>query len=214
MLRSGETAGRAVSASILATGQYATAAALAAGPGSLDVNDGLVAVCGDDTTWRYVAASTATADGLNLLCMSPSDSPASGRWLRHDAHIDLKLPIAFGTADAATLLTVPVGFRLRVLRAFWEVTVGWTGGASSAIGVSSANAAYNTKGDILGAAGGDVAATLVTATANGFCGTLGAKLASTGLVVLVAADTVRFDRIVSAFTAGTGFAHVHVAQVP
>lgn len=114
----------------------------------------------------------------------------------------LVFPVTFATADATVLFTVPTGVRVKIGRMFWEVTTGWTGGSSSAIGCRSSNTAYNTKGDLLGGASGDVAATLVTATANGFCGTIGAKLSSQALVVLVAGDTIKFDQITSAFTAG------------
>lgn len=120
----------------------------------------------------------------------------------------LKLAIAFGTADAATLYTIPTGLKVEVERAYWEVTTSFTGGTSSAIGVSSANADYSTKGDILGGASGDVAATLVSTGRVYKGGTVGAKFGTNGMVVLVGGDVVRFDRITSAFTAGAGFVHL------
>lgn len=122
----------------------------------------------------------------------------------------LALPVDYTKADAAVLYTVPTGIRLLVGRPFWEVTTPFTGGTSSAIGLSSSNAAYNTKGDLLGGASGDVAAGL----GAGFQGTIGAKVASQGLVVLVAGNTIRFDRITSVFTAGVGLAHVPVQLLP
>jgi hypothetical protein len=125
--------------------------------------------------------------------------------------VHLKLPIAFGTADAATLFTVPSGLKLSLVRCYWEVTTTFAGGSSSAIGVSSANTAYSTKGDILGGASGDVAAMLVS-TGSPYKGTLGPKIlasaGTTSCVVLVAADILRFDRVTSAFTSGAGFVHV------
>ena len=123
----------------------------------------------------------------------------------------LALPIAFGTADAATLFTVPTGFRMFVHRALWEVATGFTGGVSSAIGVSSDATGFSTKGDILGGASGDVAATLVAGIAGG---TLGAKFASNGVIVLSAGKILRFDRITSAFTAGSGLVHVQASFLP
>lgn len=200
-LKFGENAGRIVSQRIAQ--QFATAALLASSLGSGDADDGMVGFCGDGSRWRYSSASTATADGLNLLCMSPNDSPSAGRWLRDDDVIDLKIPVAFGTADATVLLTIPVGFRLQIVRSFWEATVAFTGGASSAIGIDSSNANSNTAGDLLGGATGDVAAALGTGALGG---TVGAKIASSP--ILVAADTIKFNRITSAFTAGSGFAHV------
>lgn len=122
---------------------------------------------------------------------------APGFWMR--------IPITKDTADAATLYAVPADVRgLLVHRIFWEITAtAWTGGSSSAIGISSDDATYNTKGDLLGGATGDVAATL---TANKFTGgTLGTKFGSNGVVVIAGGKVIRFDRITSAFTAGTGY---------
>ena len=121
---------------------------------------------------------------------------------------DVKAAIGFATANAAVLYTVPAlaaGQRLRVNRVWWEITTPFTGGAASAIGVSTTDALYNTKGDLLGGATGDVAATLVTGFQGG---TLGAKFGANGIVVLVPGDVVRFDQITSAFTAGAGFVHI------
>jgi hypothetical protein len=205
----GETLARAVANRIHAN--VANVAALAALPNDecLDgmfcgVQDGSQ---GTGSEWMFSAASVASADGQNLLAIAPPVG-VSGMWLRADKLVDLKIPISFANTDAQVLLTVPTGFRLRIQRAFWEVTVSWTGGASSAIGLSSSDAAYNTKGDLLGGASGDVAATLISSGSSIFVGTAGAKTAGAAPVVLVAGDTIRFDRITSAFTAGSGFAHV------
>lgn len=122
----------------------------------------------------------------------------------------LKLPIAFGTADGAVLYTVPAGHYLRINRSWWNVQTGFTGGSSSAIGLDSSNAAYNTAGDLLGGASGDVAATLVAGQQGG---TVGAKFGSNGVVVLGPGDTIRFQRITSAFTAGAGYAMIEVVEV-
>jgi hypothetical protein len=122
----------------------------------------------------------------------------------------LKLPISFSSADAAVLFTVPAGHFLRINRVYWNVQAAFTGGSSSAIGLSSSNAGFSTKGDLIGGASGDVAATL-TAGVKG--GTLGAKFASNGVIVLAPGDTIRFDRIASAFTAGSGYAMVEVVEV-
>lgn len=132
----------------------------------------------------------------------------------------LVLPVTFATADAAILFTmpalgaVPTAVRARITDLQWEVTAGWTGGASSAIGCSSSNAAFNAKGSLLGGAAGDVAATLITASPGPFVGTVGTKLASQAAVCLVTGDTIRFDRITSAFTAGTGNVLVGLRLLP
>lgn len=123
----------------------------------------------------------------------------------------LKLPVGKDNADGDVLFTVPTGYRFAVKRLFWEVTTGFTGGASSAVGVSSSNSSYSTAGDLLGGATGDVTATLGTAGIKG--GTLGTKFGSNGVVVLEAGDTIKFNKITSAFTAGAGYVHVELAPV-
>lgn len=169
----------------------------------------VVTAAGQQLSYKYVAASTLTGD--DLLVLTPADARTAGRWVLAEEYFDLKLAIAFGTADAAVLYTVPAGFILNVSVPWWEVTVSWAGGASSAIGLSSVNAGLATKGDLLGGASGDLAATLVSTGALAK-GTVGAKIGKPG-AVLVATDTIRFDRITSAFTSGTGFAHVPVFLV-
>lgn len=126
----------------------------------------------------------------------------------------LKLPFTFATADAAVLFTVPTltngAAALKIDSLFWEITTSMTGGTTPAIGVSSSNSKYNTKGDLLGGASGDLTASLVS-TNTYVPGTLGAKFAAaatTGKIFLVAGDTIRFDRIANAFTAGAGYVHV------
>lgn len=157
-----------------------------------------VLVDADQSRWYFHATSTATGD--DVLVATPS--AGSGRWLRCPGTVDLKLAIGFGTADGATLLTMPAGSRMIVRRCYWEVTTAFTGGSSSAIGLAGPSP-HNTAGDLLGGSGGDVEATL---TAGVKLGTIGADTAAG--VLLVAADTVTFERITSAFTAGAGYAHV------
>lgn len=126
----------------------------------------------------------------------------------------LALPIGFGTADAATLYTVPTGLRMFIHRAVWEIATSFTGGTSSAIGVSSDDTSCNTKGDILGGASGDVAATLVSTGVPIKGGTLGTKFGSNGAILIGSGKIVRFDQITSAFTAGAGLVHLQVSFLP
>lgn len=156
--------------------------------------------------WQFSAASAA-ADATSSLVATPA--AGTGRWLRADTEVALTLPATFATADATALFTVPAGARLRPRDAWWEVGTNWTGGASSAIGLDTSVAGWNTEGDVLGGAAGDVAATLVT-TNTRMCGTLGTKLdAHThDRLILIAGDTINFNRITSAFTAGAGNARV------
>lgn len=116
--------------------------------------------------------------------------------------VTVKVAVSKDNADADVIYTIPAGHRLRLARSYWHVTTPFTGGASSAIGVSSSNAAYATKGDILGGASGDVLAGLTA----GFKGTAGAKMGANAPVILEPGDTLKFDRITSAFTAGAGYA--------
>jgi len=119
----------------------------------------------------------------------------------------LKLAIDYTLADAAVLYTVPTGLTIAMFsNAMWQVTTAWTGGTSSAIGISSSNSGYSTKGDVHGGASGDLLATLTVGFKQG---TVGAKVsAAPKCVVLTAGDTIRFDRIASVFTTGAGYIHL------
>lgn len=139
--------------------------------------------------------------------------PALAQAVTGAGRFTLTLPITFALADAAVLYTVPAGMRISLERAFWEITTSFTGGSSSAIGISSSNTNYNTKGDLLGGASGDVAAVVIS-TGNPFKGTVGAKAATQGLIILVAGDTIRFDRVTSVFTAGVGLVHIPCTIIP
>lgn len=122
----------------------------------------------------------------------------------------IKAAISSDTADAAVLYTTPSNLTLLVLPyVLWEVTTPWTGGSSSAIGISSNATGFTTKGDVHGGASGDVLATLTMGYKRG---TAGAKIATPG-VVLPGGSTIRFDRITSAFTAGAGYIHIPVMTV-
>lgn len=157
-------------------------------------------VMADGSRWYFHATSALTGD--DLLVVAPT--VGTGRWLRQVGDADISLPITFNTTDTQVLLTVPNGCVMFVLRGYWEVSVDWTGGASSAIGLSGPSP-HNTKGDILGGASGDVAATLV-ASQGRLLGTVGADQAAG--IRLKAGDTIKFDRITSAFTQGAGNAHI------
>lgn len=180
------------------------------------IDQQLFEVATDGSIWRFVAASAVTQDGPAALTSELAITPAvgTGRFLRADKSFTMKLAIGFGTADAAVLSTVPAQMAVRLTGLpYYEVDTGFTGGAASAIGLSSGtNASCNVKGDLLGGAGGDVTATLGAAGQKG--GTVGGKtgtIANQQAIVLSAADTLRFDRIVSAYTAGAGFICVPVA---
>ena len=164
-----------------------------------------VLVDADQSRWYWHSTSALTGD--DILVATPAAAPSAGRWLRCPGAVDLALPIAFGTADGAVLLTIPTGARFKLESAHWEVTTGFTGGSSSAIGVASSLNA--TAGDILGGAGGDVTATLGTAGIK--TGTIGAIMdtdAELHAQMYVAASNFTFERIASAYTAGAGYVHL------
>lgn len=200
VLRYGETAGREVSKRIAAP--VANLATLS-GFGTADAADGQVAIdLSTKKLWGFSAASVVTAD--NVLA---AGAGTVGRWLLLPGKQLLQFPITFATANAALLWTIPTGAVLCFRSLFWGITADFTGGASSAIGVSSTRTNFTTPGDLLGGAAGDVAATLVAASVY-TPGTIGAKIDALSSVELnavwTATQTLRFDRITSAFTAGTG----------
>ena len=170
----------------------------------------------DGSLWRYAAASVLTSDtgaAAGPVFVATATTAGAGAFLRVANLLDVPLSIGFGLADAAILYTVPTGYVLRVDRTYYEIATSFTGGTSSAIGASSSDAAYHTKGDLQGGASGDLAAALVSTGGAYKAGTVGAKFGSNGVVVLVAGDTIRFDRIASVFTAGAGKLHVQFSVV-
>lgn len=164
------------------------------------VHGNVVLVTADHSEWVYSDTSALTGDDIFVV----TPTYASGRWLRKSGAVDLSMAVAYTTADAAVLATLPTGARLFVQGGYWEVTTGFTGGSSSAIGLSSSQTGHTTNGDLLGGSGGDVTALLGTAGIKE--GTIGADVAAG--VVLVAASTIKFNRITSIFTAGAGYAHL------
>lgn len=144
--------------------------------------------------------------------------PTTGQWVRNaDVPIDegsaddgeaqtasLHLAIDATMTDGTVLYTVPQGQSLLIEDAFWDVTTPFSGGSSSAIGVSSNTAPASAKGAILGGASGDTAATLGSTGKKQ--GTAGSAMATD--VLLPAGATIRLDRITSAFTAGAGFVDI------
>lgn len=164
-----------------------------------------VGVDADGSRWYWHSTSTLTSDGI--LVQAADDAPSAGRWLRATGVVDLACPFTYATADATAILTLPTGARFALTRAYWEVTTGFTGGSSSAIGVASTT--MSTAGDILGGAAGDVAATLVAGAA--IPGTVGGKLDALAEIhanLFTAGEAFTLERITSAFTAGVGKVHL------
>lgn len=205
VLKYGESAGRKVSERIAAP--VASIAALKL-IGAGDCADGQRAITTlEQKNFQFLASCALAGDDQFIV------APASGngRWLLIDDITVLALPITFATADGAILYTVPTGAYLQPLDFFWGITADFTGGGGSSIGVSSSNkAGYTTKGDLLGGATGDVAATLVASAVKAY-GTIGAQWGTVALrrKLWIPGDTFRHDRITAGpFTAGAGTVNV------
>lgn len=204
-LHFGEKAGREVSNRIAAA--VATVAVLAT-VGKADAEDGqLCLVKATNQVWRYSLACALTGDNI----LVAGSGTGNGRWLLVPGAYKLALPCTFATADAAVLLAVPTGGLLAIRRFYWTITVNWTGGASSAIGASSAKTGFTSKGDLHGGATGNVLADLTTALSPQPL-TMGTKVDTFAevqpLALWKAADNIIFDRITSIFTAGAGALNV------
>ena len=201
----GDSAARAVSERVAAA--VLTLTALAAIPFSRAVDGMVCHVLADDSLWQFDVSSALVAD--NILVVEPADGGA-GAWLRLPGACELKLPFTFATADAAALLTLQAGQLLRIHDFFWQISADMTGGAASAIGASSNKTEVTSfvgKGDLLGGATGDVAATLTATLGSVYApGTIGTDWDTIAKrrCLWKPTDTIRFDRITSAFTAGAG----------
>lgn len=159
---------------------------------------------GGTEDWWFHSTSALTADATLIL----APDAGSGRWLRCCGGINLRIPYDYTIADAGILYTFPTSVIFEQHWPSWgDITTSFTGGTVSSIGWSSSNkTGLTTKGDLLGGASGDLAATLVAA--SGVRGTLGNNQNSISTwrtrTLWVAGNTIRFDRIVSAYTAGVG----------
>lgn len=201
VLKYGDTAAREVSKRIATP--VASISALAA-IGIADASDGQLAMdIATGKIWRFSAACALTGDNLVVA----GSGSGNGRWLLMPGIHVLSVPFTFATADAAVLWTIPTGVVCRFRGFYWTISTNFSGGSSSAIGVSSTRTGFDTKGDLLGGAGGNVEAELTT-TLSPTPGTIGAKhdaLTNAEFnAIWKATHVIRFDRITSVFTAGVG----------
>lgn len=186
-----------------------TKAALKALPSDARFQGMEALVLADRSRW-YFDTALAVSDTTDNVLMTPDGG--TGRWVRADNAFVMKLPIAFGLADNAVIFTVPEGFALRLTGLpYWETTTGWSGGSSSTIGVSSSRTGFTADGSLLGGAAGDVAATLVAGIQAGTIGVGLDSLAEIQAGLFEEADTIIYNEITSAFTAGEGFVCIPVA---
>jgi hypothetical protein len=156
----------------------------------------------------YVWSETSTVeDTSSLFSIRPTakSSLAAGRFILEAKEGNFRFPVTFATADAAVLLTIPTGLIIQPVEFWWTVTTTFAGGSSSAIGVSSNKTSYTAKGDLLGGAAGDVAATLASGSSP-IMGTIGAGFATNAQrrMFMIATNTLLFDRVTSVFTSGVG----------
>ncbi len=164
-------------------------------------------------SYRWVAASLAN-DTTSQLAIRPTalSTIQAGRFEFFGTTTLLGAAVTAATADLAVMFTVPVGFTLLVTpRCWWNNTIAWTGGTNAAIGASSSASAYSTAGDLQGGAGGDLTAAMGTGYRAGSA--IGTKIASGGLVILTAGDTVIYNKIASTYGAGAGILNIGVRRI-
>lgn len=159
----------------------------------------------DGFPWQISETSELTADDVLIAEFDEGD----GRLLRMPGFCELSFDFTFATADAAVLYTMPTGAYFVPLDFYWSVTTPFTGGSSSAIGVSTTKSGMTTKGDLLGGAAGDVEATLIEG--SHILGTIGAKwdAVSERRQIWAPTEIFRHDHITSVFTAGEGAVKVY-----
>lgn len=150
--------------------------------------------------YQYLPSSVLAGDDVFVV----APTTGSGRYVLAPGCIaDISVPFTFATPDTTILATANTGFFGVIQRGYWEVATSMTGGATPAIGLSSSNGTGNT------AQGAFIGSTLTAAlTAGKRCGTIGTTIAAGA--VLIGGNTLRFDAITSAFTAGAGNAHLIV----
>jgi len=165
-----------------------------------------VLVTADGSKWKFSATSPLTGD--DLLAATPA--AGTGVWLREEGTVDLSMAITSATTNNQVLLTLQSGQRLRPADFYWETTLAWSGGSSSGIGLNSNKTGFSTAGDLLGNTLGDVAATLVTGVTAGTVGGGFDTVTKRHNAIFVSGDTIRFNRVVSAYTTGAGNAHAIV----
>ena len=166
----------------------------------------MVLVLSDLSRWCFSTISTATDTSENLVC---TPGAGTGRWMRVDKAVDLKLAVTYATADATLLFSVPVGFRLLLSHVWMEITADFAGGSSSSVGVSSDVAPHETKSDLFNTS----LAAALTASIKTNCVPGASYTSSPKLVILEVGSSIRWDRVVDAFTAGTGYVHAQAQLI-
>lgn len=152
------------------------------------------------TTARFRWTTGLTGTGDDQLLVTPTVGAASGRFLRADDFVSLKLPYTATAPDNTTLITIPTGLRFGVVKTGLEVGTQFTGADTGSIGIDS-NISLN--------AGGLGTQTGGTGTAVGaFSGVQGAEVDTPLRSMLKAGDVIRHNLLAAGYTGGTGFWHV------
>lgn len=145
--------------------------------------------------FRWTTGIAGTEDGQ--LLVTPTTGGAAGRFVRADNCICLKLPWSFDTPNDTTLITVPTGIRLHVMRAIPEIVVDVDGVDTGSLGLDS-NVSLNPGG----------LAEFTGFVGVGFRGDMGAEIDIPQRTTLVATDVLRHNLLAAGFDAGSGFWHV------
>jgi hypothetical protein len=157
----------------------------------------------------YHPTCALTADELFLfaptnILVGGVSTVQPGAYLLAPGPTVLSIAVTYAKADAAVLATVPTGAEVKLNCLLWNVTTLFNGGSTPTVGVSSGTlTGYTTKGDLLLAG----TAALTATGAKYKAGTVGTVMdtpTKRDACILVATDTIRWDRIASAYTGGAG----------
>lgn len=153
---------------------------------------------GTPARFRWTVGLAGTGDDQFLV--TPTTGAASGRFLRADNFVSLKLPYTATLANNTTLITVPTGLRFGIIKTGLEIITQFSGVDTGSIGIDS-NISLNAGG--LGTIVGNTGTAI-----NTFNGVQGAEVDTPLRSMLKAADVIRHNILVAGYTGGTGFWHV------
>jgi hypothetical protein len=149
-------------------------------------------------SFRWTTGLAGTGD--DQLLVTPTTGAGSGRFLRADPFVSLKLPYTATATNNTTLITIPTGLRFGVIKTGLEIGTQFTGIDTGSIGLDS-NISLNAGG--LGTIVGNTGS-----AAGTFNGVQGADVTTPIRSMMKAADVFRHNVLVAGYTGGTGFWHV------
>lgn len=148
--------------------------------------------------FRWAAGHAAAGD--DQLIVTPTTGAASGRWVRSDPFISLKLPYVYNQANNTALITIPTGLRFGIIKTGLQIGTQFAGADTGSIGIDS-NISLNPGGLGLIVGGTGLAV-------NTYAGSQGAEVNTPQRSMLTAGDVIRHNILVAGYTGGTGFWHV------